>query len=100
VLFLGFLEVLEEWKKWEILYKKSYKIFIFYRYVRRGRLKIIKWVLLYSWVDGLGGLPATPLRKVASSPYKSSRSAGIKGHGGAGGSVRRRNTLHVVGGRE
>jgi hypothetical protein len=65
VLFLGFLEVLEEWKKWEILYKKSYKILIFYRYVRRGRLKIIKRFGFYTWVDGLGGLPATTLRASA-----------------------------------
>jgi hypothetical protein len=59
VLFLGFLRVLEEWKKWEILYKKSYKILIFYRYVRGGRLKIIKKVWIYTWVDGIGGLPAS-----------------------------------------
>jgi hypothetical protein len=59
VLFLGFLDVLEEWEKWEILYKKSYKILIFYRYVRRGRFKIIKKVWIYTWVDGIGGLPAS-----------------------------------------
>jgi hypothetical protein len=62
VLFLGFLRVLEEWEKWEILYKKSYKILIFYRYVRRGRLKIIKRFGFYTRVDGLGGLPAPHLR--------------------------------------
>jgi hypothetical protein len=65
VLFLGFLRVLEEWEKWEILYKKSYKLFIFYRYVRRGRLEIIKKVWIYTWVDGLGRLPAPLLRRVA-----------------------------------
>jgi hypothetical protein len=58
VLFLGFLRVLEEWKKWEILYKKSYKIFIFYRYVRRGRLKVIKGLGIYIYDYGGGGLPA------------------------------------------
>jgi hypothetical protein len=59
VLFLGFFDVLEECGKWEILYKKSYKKCVFYRYVRRGRLKIIKKVWIYTWVDGIGGLPAT-----------------------------------------
>jgi hypothetical protein len=100
VLFLGFLKVLEECEKWEILYIKSYKIFIFYRYVRRGCLKIIKEFWFYTWVDGFGGMPASPLRASASLNYNINISAGIKGHGGAGGRVRRRNTLHVVGGRE
>jgi hypothetical protein len=54
VLFLGFFDVLEEWKKWEILYKKSYKIYIFYRYVRRGRLKVIKRFGIYI-IDYRGG---------------------------------------------
>jgi hypothetical protein len=54
VLFLGFLRVLEEWEKWEILYKKSYKIFIFYRYVRRGRLMKRKRLGIY--IYGRGGL--------------------------------------------
>jgi predicted ABC-type sugar transport system permease subunit len=54
VLFLGFLRVLEEWKKWEILYKKSYKILIFYRYVRMWRL--IKRKRMGIYIYGMGGL--------------------------------------------
>jgi hypothetical protein len=65
VLFLGFLKVLEEWKKWEILYKKSYKIYIFYRYVRRGRLKLRKRFGFYTWVDGWVGVPAPLILRVA-----------------------------------
>jgi hypothetical protein len=67
VLFLGFLRVLEEWEKWEILYKKSYKKCFFYRYVRRGRLKIIKRVWIYTWVDVMGGLPASLVPRAALS---------------------------------
>jgi hypothetical protein len=60
VLFLGFLEVLEEWEKWEILYKKSYKIFIFYRYVRVWAYKSQMDWNLYLWGGSLYGAGPPP----------------------------------------
>jgi hypothetical protein len=100
VLFLGFLRVLEEWKKWEILYKKSYKIFIFYRYVRGERLMERKRLGIY--IYGRGGLAGSGIHPAdVCLPFiYHRRSAGIIQGCGGGGSVRRRNTLHEVGGRE